>query len=413
MMYSVFLSMMLSAQAIAAPGDHIRAGDAVLKPSVDLGMEYRTNVYRSETEGTAGANVRLSPGLDVDVDNPMNQFKLGGDWELRKFFFVADDGTGKTTGERIASLDQYNQFGLNAILDALKQEPVGLQVRNTTSVRNNLTDAALAASPFNTRIRNNLGGGLRISPGPALSIVPGANSVFDDFRTAGAGDDRRYNQRSTYGPKLDSRWDFFPRTALIFNASYMINDWGENVITNGVDPTLNGGRIETPNSRHVKVDTGLSGRFSTKLFLDAMFGYGVALYDGGDTSLNLSGLQGVRTSLQLRYTMSEAAQASIGYKRDFTDSFFTNYVAYNNVFGMLQGNLSGFRPSAKYSIRTEDYEGLDERQDILMRFDLNMAYDIQEWAAINSGFGWQQRASTVDTVEYDDFQVRLFGTFKY
>ena len=412
MMFSV-LYLLFSAQALAGPGDHIRAGDAVLVPEIDLGMEYRTNVFRTEADPTAGANLRVSPGLDMDVDNPNNQFKLGGEWELRKFFYVGDDGTRKTTAERIASLDQYNQFGVNAILDALKQEVVGLQVRNITSVRNNLTDAALAASPFNTRIRNNLAGGLRISPGPALALVPGATWIYDDFRTAGEGDERRYNQRSTYGPNLESRWDFFPRTALILNASYLINDWSENVITDDVDESLNGGRIEVPNSHHIKFDTGLSGRFSPKIFLDIKVGYGTAVYPDSADALSLTGLEGVLTSFQVRYAMSEAAQASVGYKRDFTDSFFTNYIAYNNVFAMLQGNLSGFRPSMKYSFRGEDYIGLDQRQDILMRFDLNMAYDIQEWAAINSGFGWQQRASSVDTVEYDDFQVRLFGTFKY
>ena len=406
------LSLLLAAPSLAAPGDHIRAGDAVVVPEVDVGMEYRTNVFRTEADGTPGANLRLSPGVDIDVDNPMNQFKLGGEWELRKFIFVGDDGSGKSASERNASLDQSNQCGVNAILDALKHETVGLQLRNVSSVRNNLTDAAIAASPFNTRIRNNLGGGLRISPGQALAITPGAVWVYDDFRTAG-GDGRRYNQRSTYGPNLESRWDFFPRTALVLNGSYLINDWSENSITQGVDPSLNGGLIETPNSSHLKFETGLSGRFSTKLFLDLLLGYGAAVYEGSDKSLNVSGLQGTRASVQLRYVMSDSAQASVGYKKDFTDSFFTNYIAYNNVYAMLQGNLSGFRPSMKYSYRSEAYNGLDQRQDILMRFDLNMAYDMRTWASLNGGFGWQQRASSVDTVEYDDLQVRVFGTFKY
>ncbi len=412
MMFSV-LTIFLGAAANAAPGDHIRAGDAVFVPDIDIGVEYRSNVLRSDDNPAPGANLRVSPGVALEVDNPMNEFHLGGEWELRKFVFAGDDGSGRTASERIARLDQYNEFSLDAGLDALKQEVVGIQLANTAAARDNLTDSSLTNASYNTRIRNSLSGGIRISPGPALAIVPGGVWSYDDYRAVGSAN-RRYNQRNAYGPNLNTKWDFFPRTSFLLNASYMINDWAENQITADVDDSLNGGVIETRNSRHFKFETGLTGRFSTKIFLDVVAGYGFAVYDGADPAENLKGLNGLRTALQVRYAMTEGAQFSLGYRRDFTDSYFTDYIAYNNVFAQLQANIADFRPSAKFSARTEGYVGsLESRDDVMLRFDLNTAYDIQEWAAISSGFAWQQRASSDQEVEYDDFQFRLFGTFTY
>jgi len=410
---SSLLAILLSAASIAAPGDHIRAGDAVLVPDIDIGMEYRTNVYRKDQNPVPGANLRVSPGLNLKVDNPMNAFNIGGEWELRKFFFVGDAGSGPVSAsEQIQNLDQFNEVSLDANLDALKQEVVGIQLSNGAAVKNNLTDASLNSDAFNTRIRNQLSGGLRISPGPALAIIPGGTWVYDDYRATGSPD-KRYNQRQSYGPTLQTTWDFFPRTSFVFRGDYLLYSWSENVVSDGVDPSLGGGTIELPNSRHLKFDTGLSGRFSNKLFLDTLFGYGFAVYDGADLADNLKGLDGFRTSLQLRYAVSENAQASLGYKRDFTDSFFTNWIAYDNLYALLQANVADFRPSAKFSGRFEEYAGGNQRNDLLLRFDLNAAYDIQTWASVSSGFGWQQRASSLNTVEYDDYQFRLFGTFKY
>ena len=81
----------LATGALAAPGDHIRAGDVELVPDIDLGGEFRTNVYRSEVDAVPAANFRIAPGLLVAAEGDDHDFRLGGEWVLRKYFFVGDN----------------------------------------------------------------------------------------------------------------------------------------------------------------------------------------------------------------------------------------------------------------------------------------------------------------------------------
>ena len=52
------VGVMLATAARAAPGDHVRVGEAELVADVDLGLEYRSNVYRQEATTFPAANFR-------------------------------------------------------------------------------------------------------------------------------------------------------------------------------------------------------------------------------------------------------------------------------------------------------------------------------------------------------------------
>ena len=83
------IGLAVSATAAAAPGDHIRLGDAVLTPSVMTGIEAHSNLYLADggpqtPEVTAMAWV-LRPRLGLELDGRQVKFELGAGYGLKKF----------------------------------------------------------------------------------------------------------------------------------------------------------------------------------------------------------------------------------------------------------------------------------------------------------------------------------------
>jgi hypothetical protein len=360
------------------------------------------------------------------VDTPQNQFLLGGQWELRKYLTVADDGSSDVDrAVRISALDRFNDFNVSASVDSFKHEVVGLRLYEQATLRNNEADSGVTGDPFTTQLRNALGGGLRISPGQALEVVPGASWSFDEYRLpVSAGLSRtRFNSRNTYGPNLKVKWDFFPRTSLVSDFSLEFNRWAENEVTSDAIDPLFGDSITLPDSTHLKFNTGLQGRFTERVFLDLLAGYGTAIYDEttvvedlAQAGTDLTGGRGILATVQLRYKMTDETQASIGYKRSFSDAFFTSFVAYDHLYAQLSASVADVRPTLRYSMRMEQYDGQVIRSDVLSRLDAGVAYDVQRWAALSAGVFWQQRAvaeQLYDDAEYDDFTFSFTTRFIY
>jgi len=418
------LTLMLSLGALsagtasAAPGDHIRAGDAELVPSIQVGGEYRTNLYRTETDPIGGANLRVAPGANLTVGSDDHSFRAGGQWEIRKFLF-AQEGTGAeadlTPAQRAARFDRFSDFGLTAGADLFRREVVGFQLAESIDFRNNSTDAQFAEAPFTSQFRNQLSGGVPVRPGPALAITPGAVWTYDQYLAPRqeAFDTRVLNNRQSYGPTLSAKWAFLPRTSLYANTSYMFNRWTEGEVGEAVADTV----FNTPDNQMIRFMAGLDGRFTERIFLNIGAGYGVGLYE---TGANATGLDGLLLAAQGRYQIIQGegdrggAAWSLGYTKEFRDNFFANYVSINRIYTGLSGAVGDFRPTLQYELRIEGYEGTAQaRDDLVNRVTADVGYALSDWATLTPGAYWQQRASSVDNVEYDDWNIHLFGTFTY
>lgn len=415
------LAFGLSEAAHAGPGDHIRPSDTVtITPRLDVGMEYRTNVYRDEANPTPAASARISPGLSVSAEGPDHQLALGGDLHLRKFVFVGEiPNDVLQRNERLARLDRFNDFAATANADLFKQNVIGLVLNDRISHRNTTTDAEFADLPYNSQFRNELTGGFRISPTSALSLIPGGVWRYDDYRVAPI-EGQRYNARTAYGPRLQARWDFFPRTSLLLDTKYVFHRWVENVVSVNGQPT----GMMLPNSRHIRGRLGLEGQLTAKLLGSVHLGYGTALYDDtaatlptegftGDAGMDLTGLDGLLAAAQLRYVLSQNSDVFAGYRRDFEDSFFTNYVRYDYLYVGGGLDVQGVRPSVKYGVRLEEYGGIESRSDAFHRVDLGLGYTLGDWASLSTGAGLQARMSNRASVSYQDWNIHLLAKFVY
>lgn len=422
---------LMALSAWAAPGDHIRVGDVELVPEVDLGAELRTNVYRDETTSVSAADFRIAPGLAASASGDDHEFRANGKWILRKYFYVGDDqlDLAVPTSERIGNLDRFDEFNISAGMDTFRRNIVGFKLADDIALQNFTADAEYADVPYSSQLRNTLTGGLRTNPGQALEVTPGGAWTLDSFRVPSAdGLERNLNTRNTFGPTLVAKWAFLPRTSIVANASWMVIDWQENALT-AVDSQEYGGEIALPNSNHVKVTAGIDGRFTEKLFAQLELGYGVALYNEKSvatvadsataSAADATGLDGLLVKSQLRYSITPTdegrpgSSVAVGFLRDFRPSFFTNYVQVNQLFADYHGRFGIVMPALRYELRFEDYNGEIARNDIVNRVTGDLTIAARDWASVTAGGWWQQRASSVDTVEYDDVNFHLLATFTY
>ena len=274
-----------SAPALGAPGDHIRAGEVTLIPSIAAGLQYHTNVYRSELASTPAASFGLTPGGSAAAAGDDHQFSASAEWTLDKYLFVGDNGLESTlsSGDRVKNLDRFDQFHVGGGADLFKLNRVGLRLADDMNQRNWVMDSPSANVPYTSQFRNELVAGLRVNPGPALELVPGFEWTYDLYRKAdptedkGEGD-RKLNNRQAFGPKLDAKWAFLPRTALVAHVTYEHSDWNHNTIPGGTADSEVGTQLDVPNSDFVRMLAGIDGRFTEKLFLQGFVGYGFGIF---------------------------------------------------------------------------------------------------------------------------------------
>lgn len=410
--------------AHAGPGDHIRLGSMEIVPNVDMGAEFRSNVYRTESGEQSASNLLLSPGLNITSETDRHTFRLGGDWTLRKFLFVDRGDLSDAAAEgRVQRLDRFNDAGANLSLDAFKRSVVGLRLSEQIAFRNWTTDAPLADVPYSSHFRQALRGALRINVASAISVFAGGQWGHDQFFTPVEGTEEPLNVRNAYGPTLEARYSFLPRTALVIRGNYTFNQWQNNTVGDDEDALV------IADSTQLKLLGGLDGQLTEKLFITLMGGWGIAPYDPesvpgtvATTDPSAGGPTGGRRILlkgQVRYDIrppsadQAGTKVTVGYVRDVRDSFFTNWVGMDQVSLRFDGRVWRLLPSASAQLTWESYFGDVSRNDLVQRYQADIAYPLRDYASLKLGTWWHRRQSSDPTADYDDVNVHLMATFQY
>lgn len=414
---TALVSLAAVGMAQAEPGDHIRAGDVTIIPSLDLGLSYRTNPLRVEADPVDGVAFDLSPRVEMSVDTSEVDFKLGGEYNLTKYF-----------SERLVKLDRFNQFDVDASAELLKEQALGFRVSDAIGFRSN-TSGALTGS-YHSQFRNRLNGAVVVRPGATLDFSLGGFYNIDNYfvPTRDGQTERSYNYRDSYGPTWAATWAFFPRTAFVYEGSYDISRWGANCIATGNANQPLGATLAKPDSNSLKMQGGLRGRVTERLTVTATGGYGVGQYDESSVascgSINealyaqdVSGIDHLLVTAQIQYEFGVGQRVRLGYRKDFLDSWFTNYTAFNELYGELDGRVgSRLGMAAGARMRFEDHYGQETRTDIRLQANGDLTYFFQDYASLTTGVSWIQRATTAAqdaSLEYDDVNVHLLGTFTY
>ncbi len=176
-------------------------------------------------------------------------------------------------------------------------------------------------------------------------------------------------------------------------------------------------------------DAGIRGRFTDRLVLELLLGYGQMIYDEGsvegsgdfsegDIGADLTDFpDGFTTTFGISYAPEETHQFSVGYKKSFEDSYFTNYMTYHFGYFRYQGVFARrWTAQTELSYRYESFVGEITRQDNVIGAKLDGGYALTDFAALGLGAWWNERSSADGEhpeIEYDDFNVHLSATFTY
>jgi hypothetical protein len=458
------LAVAVPADAAGAPGDHIRFGNAELVPTLGLGVQFRSNVYLVEgvesggSPETPGAFFRIQPKLDLTWKAPDLILGAGAGWTGKKYFNPA-----------LGNLDRWSDFNLGGRLEAFPGRVVGFKLTEAFSVQGWETESASvpeaaqgdgdpdvglqwqdADSTFNqnayyTRLNTLTTGRVAIHPGGPLEIDAGGNFARTMYSTPpeswATSNSYFLNGRTSYGPNVEAKWRFFPKTAFVAGYEQVWFVWDDNLLDaqGGSGSEDVGERLAVPDGQLLRLTGGVRGRFTEKLVLGLVAGYGRALYDeasvltdaageqvpdeeidptGAGFAADLKGFpEGLLVVANVQYTVQEGHTVGATYRRDFQDSMFTNYVAYNSLSFAYDGKLSnGMKLGASQGYRYESYVGEVSRQDHLLDTGITASYPATRFLAVVGRGGWTRRANADGAnpqVEYDDWSAYLGVDLSY
>lgn len=420
--------------AWAEAGDHIRLGQAEVIPSVGLRAVRRSNVYLAEGKTTvggiavgaeeqSGTALRLHPALTIALDTDDTTLNFNVDYQAVKFI-----------EEEHQNLDRYKDIELGLVLNTLKDSVVGLKLSERFHITGRETEADYASSAYINHLMNSTSGRIAIRPGSSLELDLGGNYTFDKYdisgETSSAGSPA-LNSRTAYGPVVDLKWAFFPKTAIVASYSHSWFTWENNLVDtkgDGITVAEFGETLGIPNGSDWRATLGLRGRLTEKLVIGLIAGYGEMDYDEASVPASavpserfdkdLSGFpNGLISIVELGYKATEAQSVTIGYRKAFQDVYFSNFVDFHNAFLRYEG-LFADRVGAKAQVgyRFEQYVGEVSRDDHLINLGLDMSYKATKFLDLGAGVKWQQRGSADglhSEVEYDDLTISLGLTATY
>lgn len=458
LMLAVLLpALALPAGAFAAPGDHIRVGEATITPSVKTALEYRSNTYKADgcdvgvpadscSPEVASANWALQPRFQLDLNGRLVIVDFGAGWGLRKFIDLdANDGFFPENADR------FSDFDARLSLNGLPKSKVGFKLDNKFESRGFAAEMPTAVGTTSNIVHtgNDLTGGIAYRPGSALEFT-GLGLLGVDYYTVPiqlvTNDNPNYNNRVQYGPVVNGSWRFLPKTSLVSSFSYTFLRWDKNLVE-ALGPEAEGSDIGAyvgkPDADSWRFTTGVTGQFTPKLAASASVGFGQMMYDeqsvidgagsvpDSSTELNTTGDETFATDTSIGDGLLFRAQASYapvrghtfmgGYQKDFQDAIFTNYVAYHYFFLRYEGSIQNrLTLSGELGYRIDNFHGEISRDDQNVNIKGGVAYKITPYLDAAAGLSWEQRACLVDDCEgvfystqYDNFTASLGATFTY
>ncbi len=312
-----------------AEGIGYRLGDMELHPGLGGEFGYDSNMFqRADSEDVVDVwRIRVTPSLSLSTlgsqrrqgaGPPKVTFSAGASGTYNEYFDAGD------SNEDVSS---FRSFGarVNGTLTVNPTGPFGGRLFGDVvrSVQpSNLSDTSAAYNRVNLR------------GGTELMWLPGGG-LFDwrvgyEYNTEWFEEDRFESlNNGTHAISTRGRWRFLPKTALLFDASHSFVRYA--------DP---GGSGYLLDSSPIRARIGLNGLLTNRFALLAMAGWGASFYES-EGPVPAENFDGPIGQVQLSFfptpasSFNEAAQEvsltlskiSIGYHRDFQNSYFGGFYA--------------------------------------------------------------------------------------
>jgi hypothetical protein len=320
----------------------LHSGEFVLHPSLQVMGHYDTNLFNGNdvvagNPPVGATSVRLMPRLMLQNDLTGNTtFRFSSGADARLYLAGDNDWTSK-------AISKQGGVGANVGLDFTygNNRPIAFTVFDhfTRQLRSSLFETTTTLH----RNNNDVGARIDFHPGdnplrrPFNVSLMGAYATdrFDDFQAGNA---------NTLRTRLTASWRFLPKTAATLDTS-----WDFRSLTNDL---LLQQRLSY-NSQPFRAKLGLAGALTKRVTFEVAGGWGLSQHEkemekkGAECrSLSAEGVpvatpgecefNSFIASAALGFKPAESTRITLGYGRDFRDSFIGNYSEFHRGYLTLQ-----------------------------------------------------------------------------
>lgn len=305
----------------------LNAAGFIFKPELTFSTEYNTNLfYADENDPIAPMDawlIKLIPSLAFQSPrHSVLMVDAHGAFEFRKYFHKRETVTKQSMFGGVAGLEAV--FFPRSVVSVTLHE----DFRRLLERRNFETTASW------DRNFNKAGLTINIRPGgKAMSFRVGYDFITDYFldTTGDWGDVHRHDVNARYS------WKFFPFTALIIEAGWEMQDYLHK----------DGGHYgELTDSMPLRTRVGINGFITKSIAVMLMAGYGNSFHDKRSVAAGETTNKGENDSYnsflaeaRFSWKATPTTILQIGYKHDFRDSVFSNYLQYDRVYANAKQRL--------------------------------------------------------------------------
>ena len=305
------------------------AAGFVFRPELTFATEFNTNLFYADQNDPMPPLdawlIKVIPALGFQSPrHSVLMVDANGSFEFRKYFHQRETVTKQSMFGGLAGLTA-TFFPRSVVSVSLHED-----FRRVLERRNFETTASW------DRNFNKAGADINIRPGgKAMSFRVGYNFITDYFLdTSGNwGDLQRHDVHARYS------WKFFPFTALIVDAGWELHDYLD----------ASGGHYgELTDSKPLRARVGINGFITKSLSVMLMAGYGNSFHDTRDVATGTAVNPGENASYssfladaRVSWKATPTTILQVGYKHDFRDSVFSNYLQYDRVYANAQQRFFG------------------------------------------------------------------------
>lgn len=366
-----------------------------VQPGLRFALAYQSNVYRTEIDPEADFTLRLEPHVRYLVRSDNANFKLYGNWYLKKYLNAFKEG--QVRDDFHNDLDVFVNYRLGLNLMTRPKGKLSFMVADDlyrlSQEFDNQEREFINYSRMD-RLSNKFQIGVEGRPGSSLRIrglfhfdlnrYTGADTVF------GAGR-KVYGQAFDFYGSLDAAWRFFPKTQLLLQADVGGITWDptfeELLDDDNADPYLS--NLTQYDSTHWRIWAGIQGKISRKIALQGLFGYGNAYFPEFPSAPdgNLAGSDGILGKIQVHWNPVATQRITLGFLRDYRYLYFSNYYTTTSPYVRYQGQIAGLvLPTAEFAYQYRQIGGALDRNDHEVRARVGVNFQITEVLLIGAQY---------------------------
>lgn len=386
-----------------AEGAGIRVGDLELHPGIGAEFGWISNVFNAEPEQRVpSAALRLSPHLFLST---LGAERSGADEGEMPGIIAFRGGLAGTLQHYFAEGTPGTNYGADVDLQLTlaPNRPISFSVIEMFN-RWFLPFSDPANDPTTTTMFDPV----RDEPGPSYVRYSEVIGAHLDGRTNGGllsgglgyrlayawfqDDVYAVNNNLVHTVDLKGAWEFLPKSALFYDATYAHQTYTNREQTEG-DPT----RQPLTDSDQITARVGFNGAITSRISATLALGYAAGFFTGG------FGFDGLTVNAEGRWLPTPVSEIGLGYERAFSSAYVGNYVMRNQIYARLRHFIGGaIVVGSKLAVEFLDFgpDPLQDgeqgpRSDIRYSADLNGEYRFIDWLAVTA-----QASALIDDTDY-------------